>query len=153
MTADKPHSPRIDLRNLLSAACAAACAALMPATAGAQDEGPAIDTSGGGVRSAPPAAPPADVPSEDAGPAVDTTPRGPREGTTIFGEDENPIGLYIIPWRASSPSPELDRPARFVDETERPIDRTQFLRFVEYYEALTRHRQAQMEAAGSDSGP
>lgn len=103
------------------------------------DEGPAVDTSAGSVR--------------QEAPAVATTPPpagGARTapGTTIYGDDENPIGLYIIPWRASSPTPQMDRPARFVDETEAAVDETQFTRFVEYYDALTRHRQAQMDSQG-----
>ena len=120
--------PRI--HQLLSAALASM---LMAATAFAQDEGPALDTSAGEFE------PPSDSGAE---PAVDTPPQG-SGGSSIIGDNESPIGLYIIPWRASSPTPQLDRPARFVDAAQEAVDEKQFRRFVEYHEALSRHRAAQ----------
>lgn len=113
--------------------CTMLAALLLPAAALAQDEGPALDTSSGGF----------EAPSNaDPAPAVESPAEGER-GTSIIGDSESPIGLYIIPWRASSPTPQLDRPARFVDAAEEPVDEEQFRRFVEYHEALTRHRAAQ----------
>ncbi|MCR9090767.1 MAG: hypothetical protein NXI11_05350, partial [Proteobacteria bacterium] len=76
---------------------------------------------------------------------------GSAGGTSVIGDTESPIGLYIIPWRSTSPTPQLDRPARFVDATEEPVDEIQFRRFVEYHEALTRHRAAQQGAADRTS--
>lgn len=137
------------LRTLIVALCA-----VWTGVALAQD-GPAIDTSGGNIGST---SSDATGTSADAGtratespsdsgqqPAVDTGSAGP--GTSVIGDTESPIGLYIIPWRSTSPTPQLDRPARFVDATEEPVDETQFRRFVEYHDALTRHRAAQQEAA------
>lgn len=60
---------------------------------------------------------------------------------------ESPIGLYIIPWRGSAPSPQMDRPARLLDQREAPVDPLQFSRYIEYYEALSRHRAAREASA------
>ncbi|MHA7835455.1 MAG: hypothetical protein ACX94A_13355 [Algiphilus sp.] len=139
------------LRTLIVALCAVWAGATL-----AQD-GPAIDTSGGnlgatnangnsgnGEATAPDS--PADASQQ---PAVDTGNTG--AGTSVIGDTESPIGLYIIPWRSTSPTPQLDRPARFVDATEEPVDEAQFRRFVEYHQALTRHRAAQQQAADRTS--
>ena len=94
------------------------------ATAIAQDEMPAVGTN---------AASPAIVerPNPDKPAAAD------QPGTTIFGERESPIGLYITPWRDASAEKDIDRPARLLQEKPLPIDRTVFSRQVEYYNALT----------------
>ncbi|MCK5771683.1 hypothetical protein [Algiphilus sp.] len=137
--------------NRTSTTIAVAASLLLPAALWAQ-EGPALDTSGGGFSAqsqeqAP--EPAASRPQADgAAPAVDTGSSG-GGGTSVIGDSESPIGLYIIPWRSSSPTPQMDRPARFVDATEEPVDETQFRRFVEYYDALTRHRAAQQGNAGN----
>lgn len=123
---------------------------LWASTAVAQD-GPAIDTSGGNLGGAlsDGAGAEADAPADgEQQPALDT---GSAGGTSVIGDTESPIGLYIIPWRSTSPTPQLDRPARFVDATEEPVDEIQFRRFVEYHEALTRHRAAQQGAADRTS--
>jgi hypothetical protein len=68
---------------------------------------------------------------------------GPREdlrddsGTTIVGERESPIGLYITPWRNAYAEQDIDRPARLLRVDMSPIDRDVFTRQVEYYDALT----------------
>lgn len=114
---------------------------LVPSTVAlAQGEGPAVDTSATG-QAAPSSSSeePAVAPSESGG-----------DGTSIIGDSESPIGLYIIPWRASSPTPQLERPARFVDAAQEPVDETQFRRFVEYHEALTRHRRAKQNSGSGD---
>ncbi|HEY0973665.1 MAG TPA: hypothetical protein VGE57_04165 [Solimonas sp.] len=84
--------------------------------AGAQDEMPAV----GG----------------DA-PARPSVVSAPQAGTTIIGERESPIGLYITPWRDAQAEDDIDRPARLLQETLRPIDETVFLRQVEYHRALS----------------
>lgn len=68
---------------------------------------------------------------------------GPREdlrddaGTTIVGERESPIGLYITPWRNAYAEQDIDRPARLLRVDMSPIDRDVFTRQVEYYDALS----------------
>lgn len=92
----------------------------MSCAAWAQEEMPAI---GGG--------------QPEAVPAPAPKPEG-QVGTNIFaGEQESPIGLYIMPWRESPAERDIDRPARLLQEEVLPIDRTVFERQLEYYEALS----------------
>lgn len=65
------------------------------------------------------------------------SPAANKPGTTIFGERESPIGLYITPWRDAQAEKDIDRPARLLQEKAVPIDRTVFDRQVEYYDVLT----------------
>ncbi len=58
-------------------------------------------------------------------------------GTTIIGERESPIGLYITPWRESRAEQDMDRPARLLQEKLVPIDEVVFVRQIEYYNALS----------------
>lgn len=86
------------------------------AMATAQDEMPAV---GGGL--------PQSEPARTAGDA----------GTTIIGERESPIGLYIMPWRDARPETDMDRPARLLQEELLPVDEHVFVRQIEYHNALT----------------
>lgn len=61
------------------------------------------------------------------------------DGTTVVGDRESPIGLYITPWRNDSPEVALDRPARFLEEQLLPIDADVFRRQLEYYNTITDH--------------
>jgi hypothetical protein len=94
------------------------------------DEQPAIST---------------DVPEEPAVPTDVPEPARPggvqkaRTGTTVIGEQESPIGLYIMPWRQSQAQAGLDRPARLLDEALLPLDPEVFKRQVEYNRALSEH--------------
>lgn len=77
--------------------------------------------------------------ADDEQPALDTGGKhGKSAGTTIIGEDESPIGLYIMPWRESRPEKDVDRPARLLQEEMLPIDKGVFERQVEYYDALSK---------------
>ena len=109
-------------------ACFGACVSL---SVHAQDEQPAISS----------------FPGFDADPVVETTPQRQRRasgdtplGSTIVGESESPIGLYITPWRNSAPQADLDRPAKLVHEAINPLEPEVFKRHVKYHAALTRHR-------------
>lgn len=57
-------------------------------------------------------------------------------GTTIIGDRELPIGLYISPWRSATPGEELDKPSRYLDVGSEPLDPEVFTRQVEYLDAL-----------------
>jgi len=70
-------------------------------------------------------------------PAKPQSTKAPASGTTIIGERESPIGLYITPWRDARPEADIDRPARLLQEDLRPIDEKVFLRQVEYHRALS----------------
>lgn len=76
-----------------------------------------------------------------AAPVSTPTPDG--IGTTIFGEQEAPIGLYITPWKDDYAERGLDRPARLLDEAMEPIDPATFRRQIEYYETITEFRRKQ----------
>lgn len=116
---------------------------LAAAPAWAQNEQPAVSDDLPAVQtdfpepSAAPALPPADTPIEPTA-APQTLPGA---GTTVVGERETPIGLYIMPWRQSEVQGGLDRPARLLDEELRPLDPEVFRRQVEYHRALTEHLQ------------
>ena len=58
------------------------------------------------------------------------------EGSTIRGDQELPIGLYITPWRDSAPEQGIDKPARLLDEALVPIDPDAFRRQMLYWQAL-----------------
>jgi hypothetical protein len=91
------------------------------------------------------AAPPkkaAEPPAAAAAPAGDAENEGP--GTTIFGEQESPIGLYITPWKNANAERGMDRPARFLDEEMLPVDRETFHRQIEYYDTIAAYRRAQL---------
>ena len=86
---------------------------------------------------------PGAAPAQDEMPAVGGLPQSDgREtpadaGTTIIGERESPIGLYIMPWRDARPEPGMDRPARLLQEELLPVDEQVFVRQIEYHNALS----------------
>jgi hypothetical protein len=98
----------------LSAAAFAQPGKKVPAAAAGAEEQPALDTG-----AAKPAAAAGEV------------------GTTIIGDTESPIGLYITPWRESNAEKDIDRPARLLQEEMLPIDKDVFERQIEYYDALS----------------
>jgi len=101
---------------------------------------PAVDTSR--MRAAPPAS------SGAASPSRTVSASQPSDsGTTIVGERESPIGLYIMPWRNSGPEQGIDRPARLLDEEPLPLDPGTFRRQLDYYTALTNHTKALQSGA------
>lgn len=80
------------------------------------------------------------APSADTPLAPSDSPQVlPGAGTTVVGERESPIGLYIMPWRQSQAEGGLDRPARLLDEALLPLDPEVFRRQVEYHRALSEH--------------
>ena len=110
---------------------ALALAALLagPAPVLAQDEMPALADEQPAV-------------ATDVAPDVAVKPgtvQKARTGTTVIGEQEAPIGLYIMPWRQSQSQAGLDRPARLLDEALLPLDLDVFKRQVEYHRALSAH--------------
>ena len=79
----------------------------------------------------------------DETPAVETD----KEGTTVVGDRESPIGLSIAPWRNEAPEVALDRPARFLEEQLLPIDADVFRRQIEYYNTISEHLRVRGGAA------
>jgi hypothetical protein len=89
---------------------------------------------------------------EDFAPQVKTPVAAPKvagqadkpdqAGSTIIGERESPIGLYITPWRNAYAEQDIDRPARLLQVDLSPVDRVVFSRQVEYFDALAEARKA-----------
>lgn len=104
------------------------------------------------AQTAEPAANPA-VPSEQ--PALDSksvagTPLKPADkGTTVVGDTDSPIGLFIMPWRNSNAEKDIDRPARLLQGDMSPIDQIVFDRQTEYFDVLEAHAKSKPTAATS----
>lgn len=59
------------------------------------------------------------------------------ERTEIKGNQELPKVLYIVPWQKSDPGDLTGKPVNsLLDEVMAPVDRTEFIRQVEYYDDL-----------------
>ncbi len=57
--------------------------------------------------------------------------------TEITGNQELPTVLYIVPWKKSDPGDLIGRPVNtLLDEVLAPIDRTEFVRQIDYYSDL-----------------
>lgn len=57
--------------------------------------------------------------------------------TEITGNQELPTVLYIVPWKKSDPGDLMGLPVNtLLDEVLAPIDRSEFIRQVDYYEDL-----------------
>ena len=57
--------------------------------------------------------------------------------TEITGNQELPKVLYIVPWQKPGPAELMGKPVNtLLDEVLAPIDRTEFVRQVDYYDEL-----------------
>ncbi len=88
------------------------------------------------------------APKPQSAPKAAKNPDEPVDsvGTTIIGDQESPIGLYITPWKDEYAERGLDRPARLLDEALLPIDPASFRRQIDYANTLAEHRRAQPAA-------
>jgi len=120
------------MRLTLDALALAALLAL-PLAAHAQDEMPALPDEQPAVAT--------DVEDVADRPLQPGAVQQARTGTTVIGEQEAPIGLYIMPWRQSQSQAGLERPARLLDEALLPLDPDVFKRQVEYHRVLSAHLQ------------
>jgi len=72
--------------------------------------------------------------SESDGRVMDSLDLGRTE---ITGNQELPKVLYIVPWQKSDPGDLMGRPVNtLLDEVLAPIDRSEFMRQVDYYDDL-----------------
>jgi len=154
----------MNLSRLLTTACSATLLATAAIAAQAQEEqpiatpqvripsnrstaGPIVEIQRSNPSPAPAPAPTrAPAPASTAavpGSADAPIPADATSGTTIVGDQESPIGLYITPWKDDYAERGLDRPARLVDEALEPIDPATFRRQIEYYETITAFRKRQ----------
>jgi hypothetical protein len=86
---------------------------------------------------------------QDNPPQAAASPAGSASdgaGTTVVGDRESPIGLYLTPWKNEYAERGMDRPAQFVQEQMAPIDPEVFKRQNSYYDTITRFRQAEAGA-------
>jgi hypothetical protein len=124
----------------------AAAGLLLASTAWAQDEA---------APQPPPAAPPqAAAPAKHgasgkgaAAPAAGAATAANEDegvGTTLIGDRESPIGLYLTPWKNEYAERGMDRPAQFVQEKMAPIDPRVFARQLEYDTAIDTYRKLEL---------
>ena len=76
-------------------------------------------------------------------PAASATPAAEAEGTTIVGEREAAIGLYLAPWQDETSS-DLDRPPGLYDVPLQPLDPMQFRLQADYDEAIRDYRRERL---------
>ena len=152
-TAPSFSSPTVTIQSNPGAAPAVAAPA--PAAAPSFSSPTVTIQSNPGVAAPAPAAVASPIPTPSPAASIAVTPVTPPPGpavsaptpdgigTTIFGEQEAPIGLYITPWKDDYAERGLDRPARLLDEAMEPIDPATFRRQIEYYETITEFRRKQ----------
>ncbi|MGH8444387.1 MAG: hypothetical protein ACREVL_03920 [Solimonas sp.] len=76
--------------------------------------------------------------------AAGDVPAGASGGTTIVGERETAVGLYLMPWQEEAPS-DIDRPPQFFDQPQQAIDATAFHARVEADAANAAYRRVRVE--------
>ncbi len=64
-------------------------------------------------------------------------------GTTIVGEREAAVGLYLAPWQDEQAS-DLDRPPALFDVPAEVLDAERFQRLAEYDEAVGAYRRERL---------
>jgi len=77
-------------------------------------------------------------------PAVDTMQQkqGGEGGTTIVGEQESDVGLYLTPWKEEH-ADNIDPPPSLLDEPPRPLDAHGFARQVRDAGTVSAYRREQ----------
>ncbi len=59
------------------------------------------------------------------------------KGMTVFGNQEGPKGLTLVPWKVQRPDVAIDEFVFSVsDDVFQPLDRKAFLRQIEYYKQV-----------------
>ena len=87
------------------------------------------------------------TPAVTATPATPAVPARAEKGTTVVGDTDSPIGLFIMPWRNSAAEKDIDRPARLLQSDMSPIDPIVFDRQTEYFDVLEAHAKTKPTAA------
>jgi hypothetical protein len=82
--------------------------------------------------------------ASDEKPAVDTAKQAGEPGTTIIGEQDSDVGLYLAPWKEEH-ADALDPPPGLLDQTLEPIDGASFGRGVRDSATVTAYRREQMQ--------
>ncbi|MEQ1439104.1 hypothetical protein AAG565_07055 [Fontimonas sp. SYSU GA230001] len=76
-------------------------------------------------------------------PVAGTAPAADAEGTTIVGEREAAVGLYLAPWQGETAS-DVDRPPALHDVPPQSIDPQRFRRLADYDEAIRDYRRERL---------
>jgi hypothetical protein len=86
---------------------------------------------------------PAPAPAPATGPAANVEPadNSGTPGTTIIGDKESPIGLYLTPWKNEYADRDMDRAAQFMQGDMKLVDPQVFNRQIEYYDRINAYRQ------------
>lgn len=63
-------------------------------------------------------------------------------GTTLIGDRESPLGLYLTPWKNEYAERGMDRPPQNFQESMAPVDPKVLDRQRDYYDAIVTYRQA-----------
>lgn len=72
------------------------------------------------------------------------TEDGSAPGTTIVGDQEAAVGLYLAPWQEEAPA-EMSRPPGLIQETPAPMDPELFERATAYREAAVGYRRERLQ--------
>ena len=67
----------------------------------------------------------------------------PADGTTIVGERESAVGLYLAPWQDEDAS-DIDRPPALFAPTLEKIDGDAFRRQTQYEDAINAYRRERL---------
>ena len=84
---------------------------------------------------------PAERPAVDTAAKKNSSAADGAIGTTIIGEKESAIGLYITPWKEEYAG-DMDRPPGLLDESPAPLGARAFHGRVEYYDTVAAYRRA-----------
>jgi hypothetical protein len=82
--------------------------------------------------------------AQSKAPANSAQPGDEEAGTTIIGDRDSPIGLYLTPWKNEFATRGMDRPAQIVQEQMAPLDPQVFKRQNVYYDTIQEYRQAEL---------
>lgn len=64
-------------------------------------------------------------------------------GTTLIGDRESPLGLYLTPWKNEYAERGMDRPPQNLQEAVAPVDPKVLDRQRDYYDTIVNYRQAE----------
>lgn len=64
-------------------------------------------------------------------------------GTTLIGDRESPLGLYLTPWKNEYAERGMDRPPQNFQESMAPVDPKVLDRQRDYYDAIANYRQTE----------
>jgi hypothetical protein len=64
-------------------------------------------------------------------------------GTTLIGDRESPLGLYLTPWKNEYAERGMDRPPQNFQESMTPVDPKVLDRQRDYYDAIVIYRQGE----------